>query len=206
MDLQKINTLLRHQSPRTILRWALNQPQRAFASTSFGAQSAALLHLVSEEAPEMPVIWVDHGYNVKPTYKHAEFLTKTLKLNLKVYSPVVTTERRQAIFGGVPLVTEEKAFESFVYDVKLEPFKRAMKDVGGELWLTGIRRDETAHRQTLDIVTIDAQGILKVAPFFYFSEDDMRTYLDEYNLPVSSHYFDPTKVSANAECGLHHSL
>ena len=71
------------------------------------------------------------------------------------------------------------------------------------IWLTGIRREETEHRKSLDIVSIDNRGILKVAPIFYWSEDDVEAYMEQHQLPTCRHYFDPTKVHDGRECGLH---
>jgi phosphoadenosine phosphosulfate reductase len=72
-----------------------------------------------------------------------------------------------------------------------------------ELWLTAIRKSQTAFRQDLDIVTVGVDGVIKVAPFFHFSDDDMARYLTDNNLPNEDSYYDPTKALANRECGLH---
>ena len=67
----------------------------------------------------------------------------------------------------------------------------------------GNAREETDFRKTLDIVTWDNRGLLRVAPLFHWTEQDVQAYMDKYQLPTCKHYFDPTKVSDNAECGLH---
>ena len=72
-----------------------------------------------------------------------------------------------------------------------------------KVWLTGIRQEETEHRKSLDIVSIDKRGIIKVAPIFYWSEEDVEDYMERHELPTCKHYFDPTKVHDGRECGLH---
>ena len=72
-----------------------------------------------------------------------------------------------------------------------------------EIWLTGIRKEETEHRKSLDIVSMDNRGIIKVAPTFNWSEDDVEAYMEQHELPTCRHYFDPTKVHDGRECGLH---
>jgi phosphoadenosine phosphosulfate reductase len=87
--------------------------------------------------------------------------------------------------------------------VKLEPFDRALGDFEPDIWLTGIRREETEHRKGLDIVSLDSRGIVKVAPLFYWSDDEVAAYMERHRLPSCRHYFDPTKVHDGRECGLH---
>ena len=89
--------------------------------------------------------------------------------------------------------------------MKLEPFNRAIEALQPEIWLTGIRQQETDHRKTLDIVSIDGRGIVKVAPIFYWDDDQIESYMNEHSLISCRHYFDPTKVHDGRECGLHTS-
>ena len=117
-----------------------------------------------------------------------------------------TAERRSAIMGGIPHPDDDpEVHEEFTRQVKLEPFQKALDDLQPEVWISGIRREETEFRKSLDILSYDNRGILKVAPFFYLSEEDVQDYMDEYELPSCRHYFDPTKVEDGRECGLHTS-
>ncbi|MDR0780910.1 MAG: phosphoadenosine phosphosulfate reductase family protein, partial [Pseudomonadales bacterium] len=74
------------------------------------------------------------------------------------------------------------------------------------IWLTALRREQTAFRQSLNIFTQDDKGTLKVAPLFFWTETQMRAYLAQHNLPNEDSYYDPTKALENRECGLHTSL
>jgi phosphoadenosine phosphosulfate reductase len=168
-----------------------------------GRNAAVMLHLVSEVDKTLPTIWVDTGYNLRDTYIVAERLIRDLEVNMHVYSPQMTSERRNAIIGGIPTVDEEERHKEFPRQVKLEPFARALDDFQPEIWLTGIRREETEHRKTLDIVSMDNRGIIKVAPIFYWSDDEVEAYMAQHQLPTCKHYFDPTKVQDGRECGLH---
>ena len=49
----------------------------------------------------------------------------------------------------------------------------------------------------------DGRGIVKVAPLFYWSDEQVEEYMARYELPTCKHYFDPTKVHDGRECGLH---
>lgn len=205
-ELQRVNAELREKSPTEIIQWALSLGKRVFTSTSFSPNSAGLLHMIKQVAPEMPVVWVDSGYNVPDTYRTAEKIMTQLALNMHIYIPEMTAERRNALMGGIPHPDDDEALHrEFSRQVKLEPFARALRDLQGEVWITGIRQHETAFRKRLDIVTVDAKGILKVAPIFYWTEEQLEDYVREHNLPSCRHYFDPTKVQDGRECGLHTS-
>ncbi|MEH6518638.1 MAG: phosphoadenosine phosphosulfate reductase family protein [Halioglobus sp.] len=203
LDLDSVNASLRNASPQEVVQWALAQSVPTIATTSMGRNAAVMLHLVSEVDKAVPTIWVDTGYNLRDTYVVAERLIKDLALDIHVYSPLVTSERRNAIMGGIPTVDEEKRHQDFTEQVKLEPFNRALNEFSPGIWLTGIRREETEHRKSLDIVSMDNRGIIKVAPIFYWSDEDVEAYMETQELPTCRHYFDPTKVFDGRECGLH---
>ena len=201
-DLDALNQALRDRSPQEIIAWSLSLGKKVIMTTSFGYNSAVSLHMLSANNADVPVVWVDSGYNVKDAYLVAEELTQSLNLNLKVYNPLISAERRNALMGGIPTVDDEH-FDEFTRQVKLEPFARALDELKPEIWLTGIQRDETEFRKSLDIVSWDERGILKVAPIFYWQEQDVLHYMQQHNLPSCKHYFDPTKVHEHRECGLH---
>ena len=203
LDLDSVNASLRDASGIEVVQWALGLGRKTIATTSMGRNAAVMLHLVSQVDKSVPTIWVDTGYNLRDTYVVAERLIRDLQVNIEVYSPQMTSERRNAIMGGIPTVDEEERHQDFTRQVKLEPFARALDDYQPEIWLTGIRREETEHRKGLDIVSMDNRGIIKVAPIFYWSEDQVEDYMEQFELPSCKHYFDPTKVHDGRECGLH---
>ena len=203
LDFDSVNASLRHASAQEVVAWALSLGGKTIATTSMGRNAAVMLHLVRQVDKSLPTVWVDTGYNLRDTYVVAERLIRDLDVNIHVYSPQMTSERRNAIMGGIPTVDEEERHQDFTRQVKLEPFAQALQDFKPELWLTGIRQEETEHRKSLDIVSRDDRGIIKVAPIFYWSEDEVEDYMEQHQLPTCRHYFDPTKVHDGRECGLH---
>lgn len=206
MDLEKLNAQLRGSSPEDIVLWANSLQKPLIATTSFSPNSAAMLHVLTQVDASIPVVWVDSGYNVPDTYRVAETIMERLQPNMQIYIPQWTAERRDAIMGGIPHPDDDpEVHEEFTRQVKLEPFQKALDDLQPEVWISGIRKEETEFRQGLDILSIDNRGILKVAPFFYWSEEQLAAYMRQYDLPSPRHYFDPTKVEDGRECGLHTS-
>src|SRR5437660_7817539 len=110
----KANSELRNKSPLEIVRWAIALSHaRAIVSTNFRPYEAVLLHLCVQVQPDIPVLWVDHGYNRPATYRHAEQLKKILHLNLQTYVPRMTAAHRDAIGGPIPTPEEEAALKEF---------------------------------------------------------------------------------------------
>lgn len=113
LDLDSINNRLRNASAAEIVAWALSSKPQDDATTSMGRNAAVMLHLISEIDKSVPTIWVDTGYNLRDTYVVAERLIRDLDINVHVYSPEMTSERRNAIMGGIPTVDEEARHQEF---------------------------------------------------------------------------------------------
>ena len=201
----KANAELRGKSPLEIVKWAIAQTNgRAIVSTNFRPFEAVILHLAVQVQPEIPVLWVDHGYNRPATYRHAEALRKLLKLNIKAYLPKISVAHREAVFGPVPTTEDEAGLKQFSAQMKLEPFQRGMKELAPTVWITALRKVQNPNRAGLDIVSEDKNfGALKVSPVFYWTDAQMENYLKQHNLPNEWDYFDPAKADDKRECGLH---
>jgi len=204
-EISKANSELRNKSPLEIVKWAIAQAKgRAIVSTNFRPYEAVILHLCVQVQPDIPVLWVDHGYNRPATYKHAEQLKKLLKLNLRPFLPKISAAHRDAIYGEIPSTEDEVALKEFSALMKLEPFQRGMKELAPTVWITALRKVQNPNRAELDIVSEDKNfGALKVSPVFYWSDADMENYLKQHNLPNEWDYFDPAKADDKRECGLH---
>jgi phosphoadenosine phosphosulfate reductase len=174
-------------------------------TTNFRPYESVILHLVAQQRPDIKVLWVDSGYNTSATYRFAEKLIKDLNLNVVTYIPEMTAARRNVLMGGIPDVTDP-LHEEFSYQVKIEPFQRALAELKPDVWFNAIRKDQTEFRQTLDVLSYSKDGVLKVAPLFNLSEADLDDYLAEHSLPNELDYFDPTKALETRECGLHTQL
>lgn len=201
MNLEAVNAELKNKSPKEIIVWALLQANKAVVTTNFRPYEGAILHAVSSVKNSIDVIWCDTGYNTPQTYKHAEELIEKLELNIQLYVPKQTVAHRN-ITLGLPTVDDPK-HAVFTEQVKLEPFKRAMSEHKPDVWFTNLRKGQTAFRDSIDIVSKSKDGVLKVSPFYHWSDEKLDVYLEEHQIPNEFKYFDPTKVESNRECGLH---
>ncbi len=166
-----------------LIQWAsLVAGNRLVMSTSFGIQSAALLHLVTRVLPEIPVMWVDTGYLPAETYRFAEELTRRLNLNLKVYQSAITPARMEALYGRLWELKDVQALDRYHRIRKVEPMQHALQELGATAWLAGLRAEQTEHRRTLR--RVDRQsGRLKVLPILRWTAKDVHEYLRTHDLP-----------------------
>ncbi|MDT0555797.1 phosphoadenosine phosphosulfate reductase family protein [Patiriisocius hiemis] len=195
------NENLKYESPKEIINFILSIASNPIVTTSFGKYSSSLLYAVTSQKKNVPVVWCDTGYNTEATYKHASRLIQDLKLNVDIFSPQYSTAFINYTLGS-PTYDNPK-HQEFSEVVKLEPFKRALEKYKPDIWFTNIRQKQTEHRSTLDILSFSETGILKVSPFFYFSDQELEAYCKKHNLPIEGNYFDPVKAMSHRECGIH---
>ncbi|UTW44710.1 phosphoadenosine phosphosulfate reductase family protein [bacterium SCSIO 12696] len=205
IDIAQANQQLQGATPQQIIEAALQDSAKPLVSTNFGPYEAVILHMATQVKADIPVIWVDSGYNTRDTYRTADKLIELLNLNIQVYTPTMTTGRWDLAHGGVPDIDEDR-HATFTEHFKLEPFARAMAEQRPDVWLTAVRSEQTAFRQNMEVFAEGANGVTKVAPLLHWKEADMQKYLQQHNLPNVESYFDPTKGLANRECGLHTQL
>ncbi|QOR39555.1 phosphoadenosine phosphosulfate reductase family protein [Billgrantia diversa] len=200
-ELDAINQEL-GSSPDALIRWALEQGQRPIVTTNFRPFEAVILHMVTRQRPDIPVVWMDHGYNTDATYRYADELVKRLDLNLVIYLPQRTRAHREAVEGPMPSIDDPR-HEAFTREVKLEPFERALREIAPDVWFTALRAEDTPERARMAHASKNASGLLKISPLLHWSARDMYQYLQRHDLPNEFDYFDPTKVEEKRECGLH---
>lgn len=208
MDTASIDALNREWRalpPLEIVRQALARwGDRAIVSTNFRPYEAVVLHLCVQVRPDIPVLWVDHGFNRPATYRHAEDLRRRLGLNLRPFHPLYSAKHYETLYGPPPATDDEAGLKRFSAVMKLEPFQRGMRALAPTVWITGLRKTQNAGRAALDVVAHDPNfGALKVNPVFHLTDAELEAYLAAHDLPNEWDYFDPAKADEKRECGLH---
>lgn len=200
-DLIALNEQFSDAKPTEVMQFAIKNANNPVIFTNFRPLAVAFLHLATQPKKDIPVIWVDHGFNTPETYRHIERVVERLELNLKVYSPKMSAAHYTAVHGDIP-VLDTPEHDDFSQIVKLEPFKRAMSEIKPDVWLNGIRHDQNAHRKNLNVFTFGSHETVRVAPMFHLNELDVEEYIYDNDLPDNHDYFDPTKGEEHRECGL----
>ncbi|MDR2462697.1 MAG: phosphoadenylyl-sulfate reductase [Verrucomicrobiales bacterium] len=150
-------------------------------SSSFGIQSAVMLHLATQVAPNIPVILIDTGYLFPETYRFIDTLTMKLRLNLKIYRAECSSAWQEARFGKL---WEQglAGLEQYNRLNKVEPMRRALEELSASAWLAGLRREQSVSRQNLPIVSVQ-RGRYKIHPIIEWTSRQVHEYLTAHDLP-----------------------
>ena len=181
-DLEAANRTLAAATAEQRVAYALDRwKPNIVLSSSFGAQAAVLLHMVTRLWPDIPVVLLDTQYLFPETYRFADELTARLGLNLKVYQSPLSREWQEARWGklweeGVEGITRFNEVN------KVEPMGRALRDLGASAWITGIRRSQASTRTGLQTLAVQ-DGRVKVHPIYDWSNKDVHQYLTRHDLP-----------------------
>lgn len=162
--------------------WSLQHlPGTHILSSSFGAQAAVTLHLLTQQQPDIPVVLIDTGYLFPETYRFIDALTDRLDLNLHVYQSQMSPARQEARYGERWKMGSE-ALQSYNQQVKVEPMLRALDDLNVGTWFAGLRRSQSASRvDTAFLERSDKRW--KVHPIADWGNREVYRYLNQHNLP-----------------------
>ncbi|MBC7784872.1 MAG: phosphoadenylyl-sulfate reductase [Burkholderiales bacterium] len=183
IDLPEVNLLLEERTPPQIAAWAAAQfGGDLVMSSSFGAESAVLLHMAIQNSPRIRVIMVDTGYLFPETYAFMESLRKRFDLNVWVYrthqDPVKYLHDKAEAFDW------RNDVDSCCGANKNEPFDRAMKELAPAAWLRGIRRDQADTRASRQIVEWSRRNnCYAISPLLPWSNRQIGLYMKEHELP-----------------------
>lgn len=186
---------------RRVIDLGLGGAMRPIVTTNFRPGAVVLLHLLQQRRPDIPVVWIDTGYNTAATYRYIDRLVSDWNLDLRVYSSRITAAHRAARGKGIPKARSER-FARFVDEVKIEPFQRALNELKPDTWFTGIRREQSDFRARSQTFSQGSTGRLKIAPMLDWRESDIRTYIDTHDLVDNESYLDVTKPGDTLECGI----
>jgi phosphoadenosine phosphosulfate reductase len=222
--LDEANAVLARLPAEERVQWGLEHLPGAHAlSSSFGAQAAVSLHLVTRHAPAIPVILIDTGYLFPETYRFVDDLVQRLDLDLKVFQPRVSPAWLEARHGRLWEQGLE-GIERYNAQCKREPMQRALAELGVGTWIAGLRRDQARTRRALAPLEY-RDGRWKLHPIFDWNDRQVFNYLRRHDLPyhplwhagyVSIGDWHTTRTLAEAgdpeatrffglkrECGLH---
>jgi len=180
--LSEIGASLEKVSAEERVRWALERFRPdIMLSSSFGAQSAVSLHLVTRQWPDIPVVLVDTGYLFPETYRFVDELTDRLQLNLQVYRAALSPLWQEARHG--------KLWEHGVEGIelynklnKVEPMERAIRQLGARGWITGLRRQQAKSRNEVGVLQ-KQNGVVKIQPIVDWTDRMVFDYLKKHDLP-----------------------
>ena len=182
LNLEETNAALETASAIERVAFALDTSRpHVVLSSSFGAQAAVCLHLVTQQWPEIPVVLLDTQYLFPETYRFVDEMTTRLNLNLHVYKSPLSATWQEARWGKL-WENGADGIAAYNHRNKVEPMRQALKDLDARMWITGLRRKQSSTRENLPVLT-SQDGILKIYPIIDWTDRDVFNYLQEHDLP-----------------------
>lgn len=176
------NEKLEKETPIARVEWAMeNLPANFVLSSSFGIQSAVMLHMMTQIDSNIPVVLTDTGHLFPETYQFIDEMVERLKLNLQVYSARETPAWQKVRYGELWAKGSDE-LKQYNRINKVEPLERGLSELEAGTWFSGIRRQQSKHRESLSVVST-LRGRFKVHPIIDWHNRDVYQYLTKHGLP-----------------------
>lgn len=199
LALEHCNRRFESLAPEARVDWAFEYlPGKHVLTSSFGAQAAVSLHLVTRARPDTPIILIDTGYLFPETYRFIDELTERLRLNLQVYRAERSPAWQEARHGQRWLQGLD-GLNAYNEENKVEPMRRALRELGAATWFAGLRRGQSETRARIPYLE-RSKGRWKVHPIADWTDRDVHEYLKANHLP-----YHPLWEKGYLSIGDHHS-
>jgi phosphoadenosine phosphosulfate reductase len=184
LDLDTLNAVFEKQQPAQVVEWAARQFSDGLVmSSSFGAESALLIHMATQVLPRVRVIFIDTGYLFPETHVFMEQLRRRFDLNIWAYRTRNDPFAYLKAHGeGDP--TWRKDVDACCAANKNEPMERAMADLAPTAWLRGIRRQQAETRRAARFVEWSTRyNCYAVSPLLNWGGREIHAYMKKHDLP-----------------------
>jgi phosphoadenosine phosphosulfate reductase len=177
---QKTSDLISHlkkieatQSPTTL-------------ACSFGAEDMVLLDAIASHARKIEVFTLDTGRLPEETQTLLETVRDKYPISIRTYFPDATAVEEWVAQNGPNAFYKSVAQrEQCCHIRKVVPLQRALN--GKKSWITGLRRDQSQARQTLEPEAWDpANGLIKINPLIDWTNDDVWAYIKAHDVPYNA--------------------
>ena len=161
-------------------------PGKIIFSTSFGWEDQVITHMIFANKLPIKVFTLETGRLFPETYYVWNRTMEMYGQPIHAYYPnnelleqMVNTKGPNSFYESVDNRKECCGIR------KLEPLKRAL--TGNEVWITGIRAEQSINRQFMDNVEWDDQNnLIKFHPVYEWTLDDIKNYIKQHNIPYNT--------------------
>jgi phosphoadenosine phosphosulfate reductase len=189
LDLGALGPMLEGKDPAQIVAWSAAQfGDGLVMSSSFGAESALLIHMAIQVVPDIKIVFTDTGYLFPETFAFMEQLRQRFKLNVWTY------RTRNDPFAYLKAAGEKDPTWRENVDAccaanKNEPFERAMKELRPAAWLRGIRRNQAETRAARQPIEWSKRyDCYAISPLLGMTSKDIFAYMKRHDLPYHPLY------------------
>ncbi|WP_348263396.1 phosphoadenylyl-sulfate reductase [Telmatobacter sp. DSM 110680] len=166
----------------SFLRENLEHAQRACITSSFQAEDVAVLHMVLQHQPQIPVIFLETGYHFPETLAYRDRIAAEWNLNLVNVEAEQSVAEQESQFG----ILNQTAPDRCCGLRKVEPLFRALGAY--TTWVTGLRRQQSKSRANLqphEFFTLPTGKILaKLSPLTEWTTRDVWQYAEQHSIPL----------------------
>ncbi len=196
LGILSLNGMFDEQDSLSVIRQAFEiSPKDMAVVSSFGADSAVLLHMLGQVAPDAPVLFLETGKHFPETLEYVETLKTRFGLtNVRAITPDSADLARFDPTGQL----WETDPDSCCHIRKTEPLNVVLEGYGG--WITGRKRFQTSDRGVLPHFELTSDDRIKVNPLAYWTNDDIEVYKKAHNLPEHPLYNAGYKSIGCAPC------
>jgi phosphoadenosine phosphosulfate reductase len=188
-ELVALNLAFEDAHPREILAWALERSglERIAIASAFQAEGTIVMHLATQISPDIPILFLETGYQFAETLAFKEQLAERLGLSVVDLVGRYTVQRQLETFG--PRLFERDPERCCDLN-KVQPMFHALREL--DAWITAFRRDSSPTRATAPFVQQyelePGRWIVKVNPMAAWSAQEVWRYLKEHDLPHNPLY------------------
>jgi phosphoadenosine phosphosulfate reductase len=189
IDVEALNERFESAEPSEVLRWALEDSglERVAIASAFQAEGTVVIHLATRIRPDVPILFLETGFQFAETLAFKQRLTELLGLNVVDLVGEYSNERQEAEFG--PRLYERDP-ELCCEINKVRPMFEALR--GLDAWITSVRRDSSPTRADTPIVDRyelePGREIVKVNPMATWTRQQVWRYLKDHDLPHNPLY------------------
>jgi len=188
-EILALNLAFEDAHPREIVEWALvtSGIERVSIASAFQADGSCVMHMASQIKPDVPILFLETGYQFAETLAFKERLAEQLGLNVIDLYGEYTVESQAEAFG--PRLYERDPDLCCELN-KVRPMMEALMDL--DAWVTAFRRDSSPTRANAPFVdryeVTPGHSIVKINPMAAWTREQVWAYLKEHDIPHNPLY------------------
>ena len=185
-NIAQFNQQFAGKSPEFVLTYFLHAYSGRIAlSSSLSIEDQMLTDLIANIAPATRIFTLDTGRLFPETYSLIERTRMKYPITLEVFFPDAAEVESMVRENGINLFYESAELRKKCCQVrKIQPLKRAFQ--GLEVWICGLRREQSVTRQDMQLIEWDASnGLIKLNPLIDYTEAQVWEYIKTNQVPYN---------------------
>jgi len=186
-DISSLRDQIKDKSPQESIAWFLDLFKDKIAlSNSMGAEDQVITDMICKHNKDASIFTLDTGRVFPETYDLIDRTNKRYGIQIKIFFPEAASVEKMVNTKGVNSFFESiENRKECCHIRKIGPLKRAFADL--DVWICGLRRDQSITRQNIQIVEWDENNnLVKFNPLVDWSEQEVWSYIKENRVPYNS--------------------